>query len=51
VERRPLARRRGNRSLLAIAALFIAVLVAEAVAIAIAAPDIADIATLYGATT
>ena len=50
IQRQPRSQRRGNRSLLLVATLFIVVLIAEA-AVVLAAPNIADIASLYITTT
>jgi len=51
IKRRPLSRWRGNPWLLLLAAFFIAVLIVEAAVIALNAPDIADVVSLYGPTT
>jgi hypothetical protein len=51
IQRRPLAAGRGKPSLLLIAALFIAVLIAEAAVVALALPSIGDITSLYTTTT
>ena len=51
IRRKPASRRRGNQSLVPIAALFILVVIVEAVVIWIGAPSIADIGSLYAATT
>ena len=50
IRRQTRSRRRGNRSLLLIATLFIVVLIVEAVIVVRAAPNIADIASLYTTT-
>jgi hypothetical protein len=51
IRRQTRSQRRGNRSLLLVATLFIVVLIAEAVIVVRAAPHIADIASLYTTTT
>jgi len=51
IRRQTHSQRRGNRSLLLVATLFIVVLIVEAVIVALAAPNIADIASLYTTTT
>jgi hypothetical protein len=50
LQRQTRSERRDNRSLLLVATLFIVVLIAEA-AVVLAAPNIADIASLYITTT
>ena len=50
IRRQTRSQHRGNRSLLLVATLFIVVLIAEAVVV-LAAPNIADIASLYTTTT
>jgi len=50
IRRQTRSQRRGNRSLLLIATLFIVVLIVEAAAV-LAAPNIANIASLYTTTT
>ena len=51
IRRQTRSQRSGNRSLLLVATLFIVVLIAEAVIVVLAAPNIADIASLYTTTT
>jgi len=51
IRRQTRSQRRANRSLLLVATLFIVVLIAEAVIVVLAAPNIADIASLYTTTT
>jgi len=51
IQRRPLSESRGKPSLLVVAALFIAVVIAEAAVVALVAPSIPDIAALYTTTT
>lgn len=51
IQRRTRSERRGSQSLLLIAALFIAVLIAEALVVVRAAPNIPDITSLYTTTT
>ena len=51
IRRQTRSQRSGNRSLLLVATLFIVVLIVEAVIVVRAAPNIADIASLYTTTT
>jgi len=51
IQRQPRSASRGKPPLLLIAALFIAVAIAEAAVVALAAPSIPDIASLYTTTT